>query len=428
MRSRGFARLGLIPLAHVVLGAAMTLLVAVWGLTEGDPVVLMPIADRLVHGVVAYRDYAVEYPPLGLVAIVLPRFLSGADAGRYQTWFSVLSLALAVATAAGVWSLARRRWAAESPLNATLMFAGLALAGAPLVVWRFDILPAFLTTLALVAYAAGRPGWSGMALGFGTLAKIYPAALLPVFAAAHLFERQLRPAALLVCGATIAVLAVLAETYLVAGSGALSFLSYQQDRGVEIESITGGLALLGAVFGGQPAHVALGFGSWQVTSPMIGSLSFSGTVFNVAIVVVLLTCAWISFTRDARDGRDVNSSRVIQPRTLVQYSLATLLAVVLTNKVLSPQYLVWLLPLVALLPARRSLAFLLIVGLTTWVYPLTFHSLVTMEGPAVLLLNVRNAALVVFYVWIVWPYELTDDARELSAAPSERRYVREPAD
>jgi uncharacterized membrane protein len=403
------SRVGAIPLIHLVVGLAMTLLVIVWRPLEGDPSSLLPIAERMATGLMAYRDFPVEYPPLGLVHIYLPRVLSGPAPDSYQTLFSLLGILLAIGTAAAVFWLARRRWAAESPLNATLLFAGLALAGAPLVVWRFDILPAFLTALALVAYAARRPGWSGLALGFGTLAKIYPAFLVPVFAAAHLFERRVRPAALICLGAGIAVIVVLAGTFLAAGSGAFSFLAYQQDRGVEIESVKGAIALLSSVFGGPAAQVAFGFGAWQVKSAIIDTLALPEAVFEVVVIVALLAAGWISFARDVRTGG------VVRPGTLVRYSLATLLAVILTNKVLSPQYLVWLLPFAALLPGRQSLLLLAIVALTTVLYPLTFQSLVTVQTPAVVALNVRNVMLIVFFVWVVLP------------RGSERSDIRDPA-
>jgi uncharacterized membrane protein len=411
---RTSSRVGAIPLVHLLVGAGMTLLVIIWRSREGDPLSLLPIAERMAKGLVAYRDFAVEYPPLGLVHIYLPRLLGGPSVGSYQTLFSLLSIVLAIGTAGAVFWLARRRWAAESPLDATLLFAGLALAGAPLVVWRFDILPAFLTALALVAYAARRPGWSGLWLGFGTLAKIYPAFLVPVFAAAHLFERHVRPAALIVFGAGVAVIAVMAETVLAAGPGALSFLAYQQDRGVEIESISGGMAMLASALGGPPAQVAIGFGAWQVKSAFLDTVALPQTLFEVVVIVGLLAAGWISFARDVRMGG------MVTPRTLVRYSLATLLAVILTNKVLSPQYLIWLLPFAALLPGRQSLLLLAILVLTTVLYPLTFQSLVGVQAPAVIALNVRNVMLVVFYAWVVFP-------RDSERAASERSYVRDPA-
>ena len=410
MRQTRFQPLALL---HVVVGAAMTLLVLLSRPTDGDPTVFMKIADQSAKGLVAYRDYPIEYPPLGLVAIDLPRLLSGPSVLRYELFFAALSVLLALGTGAAVLWLARRHWSSETPANAVLLFTGLALAGAPLVYWRFDIFAAFLTVLGLVAYAYGRPTWSGLALGFGVVSKLYPGALVPVFVLARLFERHLRWATLIVVGAAIASLAVMAETFLAAGSGAFSFLAYQQDRGVEIESVGGGVALLASVLGQAKAAISFGFGSYQVSSPIIDSLGIPQLALNAVLVVSLLAALFVSFRQDARNGG------TIRPATLVRYSLATLLVVILVNKVLSPQYLIWLLPFAALLPSRQSALLLVIIVLTVLLYPLGFGALVNVQAPAVLALNVRNLLLVVYFAWVAWPQP---------AAESERGYVRQPAE
>src|SRR5438045_5216313 len=118
----------------------MTLLVIVSAPWQGDPSVFARLAEGASHGLVPYRDYPVEYPPLGFVAVALPRLLGGPGLPAYNTIFSIISLALTLATFAAVYWLARRRWSVEGPGNVALMFAGLCLAGVPLVIWRFDIL------------------------------------------------------------------------------------------------------------------------------------------------------------------------------------------------------------------------------------------------------------------------------------------------
>ena len=208
----------------------------------------------------------------------------------------------------------------------------------------------------------------------------------------------------------------MAETYLAAGKNAFSFLTYQELRGIEIESVTGGIALLAGAFGGPPAVVNFGFGSFQVTSPLLASLEAPQFIFEAAIVVGLLVAGAYSFVRDVREEGSV------QRATLVQYSVATLLVVILTNKVLSPQYLVWLLPFVPLMSARKSLLFLVITVMTTVLYPLTFVDLVDVQRGATLLLNARNALLVAIFVWAVVP------RRAGAARGSQRRDVGQPAD
>jgi uncharacterized membrane protein len=288
------------------------------------------------------------------------------------------------------------------------------------VVWRFDILPALFTVLALVAYAARRPGWTGLALGLGVLAKLYPFFLGPVFALAQILERRWRDLALLIVGGGATVLLVLGETYLVAGSGAFSFLDYQRDRGVEIESLAGGLAMLAGALKLSPTQKSFQFGSDQVTSPFLTSIEPLIRVFELAVVVLVVAAVVISFRRDVRESGSV------QPPTIVQYVLATLLVVIITNKVLSPQYVVWLLPFAPLAGGRKSLLFLAIVVMTILEYPLGWDPYVNFELPVVLLLNARNALLVVLFAWVAWPvaWRLATGG---AAAGSERGYVREPA-
>ncbi len=393
----------------------MALLVMVARSGDGDPGSLLDIANRLARGSVAYRDYPLEYPPLGLVHIALPRLIGGSSPGMYQTLFSLLGVVLALGTGAAIYWLAKRRWSVDDPTDAVLMFTGLCLAGAPLVIWRFDILPAFLTAAALVAYAARLPGWSGLSLGLGVMAKLYPAFLLPVFGAAQLFERRFRDFAFLVVGAA-AALVVMAEIWLVAGARALSFVTYQEHRGVEIESITGGIAMLAGALGGPPAKVSIGFGAYQVASPLLATLATPALVFEIVAIALVVVGAVVSFLRDIRERGSV------APVTLVEYSLATLLAAIVTDKVLSPQYVVWLLPFVPLVGARKSLLFLVIVVITTIGYPLIFPALVEQNPAAVALLNLRNALLVVLFLWVAWPHRAGG-----YAAGSERGYVRDPA-
>jgi len=151
----------------------------------------------------------------------------------------------------------------------------------------------------------------------------------------------------------------------------------------------------------------------------------AGPVFALEVIsgVALVAAMLFSFRRDVRE------MRAVQPMTIVQYSLATLLLVMLANKVLSPQYVVWALPFVPLLGVRKSVLFLVIVVLTTVEYPLSFRSLVHLEAVPVIVVNIRNALLVAFFVWIVIPRRVTAWAALASgAAGLKRGYVRDPAD
>jgi hypothetical protein len=382
---------------HLAVGAAMTLLIVAIHPREGDPLPFLLTADKLAAGGVAYRNITSEYPPLALVPMTLPRMLAGTSHAQYQTWFSVISIALFVATLCLVYWIARRRWSAESPADAVAMFLGLGGALLPVVVWRFDILPAFLTAVAVAAYVARRPGWTGLGLGLGAMAKLYPVFLGPVFVAAALVDRRWKDAALIVVAAACTAAVVLALPVLVAGSHAFSYIQYQQSRGIEIESIEGGLAAYFGAFQHVTTFVRVGFGSWQVSSGSLVHLTTPIKAFNAIVVTVTVVACVVSFVRDRR------ASGAVQPRTMIKYLTAAVLAILLTNKVVSPQYLVWLLPFAALLPWRQSLLLVGIGVLTTLVYPLNFRHLLDLEPPEVILLNARNLLLVVAFIWIVIP-------------------------
>jgi hypothetical protein len=412
-------RISLTAWFHLAVGVAMAVLVIAWHPGDGDPLGLFQIAAHARGGAVAYQNYAVEYPPLGLAAIGLAFTLGGTTSGSYQTIFSILMLGLAVATGTAVYWLARRRWSTQSATETTVMFTGLALASLPLVIWRFDILPALLTVLALVAYAAHRPGWSGLNLGLGIVAKVYSAFLIPVLGAAMVLERRWRDLVVLVAAAGVVVVAVLGESFVVAGNRMFYFLVYQRNRGVEIESLSGGIAMLSGALQGTATKVSLQFGSMQVDSSVLSALAKPELAFDVVTVALLVLAALFCFRRD------IQATGSVQPATIVQYTLATLLAVVVTNKVLSPQYIIWLLPFVPLMGPRKSLFFLAICVLTVLGYPLLFPGLIRVDPFAVIVLNVRNALLLVFLVWVAWPRRVAP--RAASAALSERGYVREPA-
>ena len=385
---------------QLIVGAIVVLGVVVASPTEGDPTPFLPQADRIYSGEVPYRDFLVEYPPLALPSLVLPRLLLGAGStpGGYQTVFSLFSLALALGTGLAVAWLVRRGWSARSLPDSMLAFAGLALALGPVIVWRYDILPTFLATLALVAVALNRPPWAGALLGFGTAAKLFPAFLIPPLVVFYLTRRRRwATTAGLVLGFAAAFGAIIGVAYLIAGPNVLEFLSYQDDRGVEVESIMGGVVLLADIVANTGADVSVGFGSWQVASPLIRTFELPRQAIEAAMLFGLVGGASVAMARDLRAADRVSA------RTLVTYAAATILLVMLANKVLSPQYLVWLLPFGALLPRWQSMWMLGTCVLTTLIYPLNFSSLVGLDPLMIAILNVRNVMLVALFVWLVLP-------------------------
>ncbi|HUR16583.1 MAG TPA: glycosyltransferase family 87 protein [Candidatus Limnocylindrales bacterium] len=384
---------------HLLLGAAMAVVVIGINAPEGGLDPFPEYAERIVTGGIPYRDYPFEYPPLALFPLAMPRLLAGAN--DYIPAFAVLSFVFAVATTIAVGLVARRGWSGAgngTTAETGLVFGGLALAALPLILFRFDIFAAMFAALALLAVAFRRPGWVGAALGFGALVKIFPAFLLPVVFLYYVFNRERTAAVHLVAGFVVSTAAVLAEVAIYAGPRqTLAWLTYQDRRGVEIESIHGSLAMLGDVLGGPASTITFGFGSYEVTSALLDPLGVPLLLLGVTLVVGVIAGALASFRHDVRRlGR-------VQVSTLVTYLTATVLLIIVTNKVLSPQYMVWLFPFAPLLRLRHSLTLLVAQLLTTIEYPLAFADLRALDPKLVWLVNLRNAILIGLLIWLIVP-------------------------
>ncbi len=181
-----------------------------------------------------YEDISVEYPPGVLPFIALPRWLAG-DTTPYSTPFALTMLGLDI-LAFGILLLLARRWG--STLGAWAWVLGDFLIG-PVIYLRLDLIPALATVVAFERAAAGAWAESGGWMGFGTVAKIYPAFLLPSMA---VIAPRRRTLILWSAGVVVAFLA----PSIVAGAGPelwRDVIGYHGDRGIHVESTWGFLLL-----------------------------------------------------------------------------------------------------------------------------------------------------------------------------------------
>ena len=351
---------------------------------------------QLLRGQLPYRDFALEYPPLALLPFALPRLATFGlriDFIGY-VWLFLIQNAIFSTLIALVIAQIRGLRAAGPALA---LYALLVAVSAPLLPWRYDLFPALLTVLALLCLLRQRPGWAGIWLGLGVAAKLYPAVLLLVFGAYYLAGKN-RPALLrLALGSAGALAATLLPFVLIAPGPLLSFLRYHELRGLQLESLPAGVIVLAHVLGMTPARLEFNYGALHVASPLAGAvLRWLPVVFVVLFGAVLASCLARFREEQAAGGRVTSES-------LVAYSVAALLAFIVTNKVFSPQYVIWLLPFAPLLRLRQAGALLAICALTIVLFPFNYDHLLNMELLPVLLLNLRNllAVALLFGCWSI---------------------------
>jgi len=319
-----------------------------------------------------YRDWAFEYPPLAIVPIALGGAFGNTE-GVYPVTFGLLMLGCLLALQAWTGVLAGRAamWAvAASPV----------LLGA-MIRTHYDPLPVAMVAGALALFARGRTTWAFAVLGLGTVTKLFPALLVPV-AVVWLVARGERDRVLPGLAAFAAVVALVCAPFLSAGF--FDQFRFHAERPVQIEStpatvieVLGGAYVTGTEE--RPDEFkshGLGGGPSDVVSAVFTAL------FLVAYAAVL----WL-----ARSGGDV--------RRLTLLGLAAVVAFVALGRVLSPQYMLWLLPFAAAAWAwgDRAIALLCAAAavLTQLWFPGRYFDLVEQDTAVIALVGVRNVVLLV---------------------------------
>lgn len=355
-----------------------------------------------------YRDVSVGYPPVGILAMLAPRLLASTLPG-YRIALGAFMGALYLLALLIGWHLARRCGLA-SDAGRWLWQGGVVLACiGPIIVSRFDMVPALLTLCAVYFLAAHRTLPAGLFILAGAGAKMYPLLLVPCWLSLlyGLGGEARRCAVRLFLGfAALALLGVglLALRSLQAGASlpiigdALLFRA----RPFQIESLVGSMVL--AV---QGATAIVGsYGSHNVASPLASWLAPRWEVLMLLALLLLAALAgrWAARHRARLVSAPMSSVAVSaqQTQALCLFTTASLLVVLCTSKVLSAQYLIWLFPLILILPAQVAQPayrlFLVALCLTQIEFPLLYGLLLAASPPIVAVLLARNAVLLLLAV------------------------------
>lgn len=374
--------------AILVGGWALTLWVMPWSDERvNDLFVYRTFAEPVLSGGLPYRDVAFEYPPLAAPAIALPG-LAGTEEETFRWAFALCTLAAAAAVTLLCGALARAT--GGDPRRALFAAALMPVFCGALLRTHFDLFPVVLLLAGLLLLCRERPRAGLAVLGLGAVTKVFPLVVVPV-ALAWLLARGRRGEAwqgALACAAVIAV--VTGAAVVVSPHGALDAVRYHLDRPAQVESspalVLTGLDAAGA---GEVTSVSShrSDGLLHPAADAVTSLSLS-----VLVAFVALLCALVA-TSGARAGR----GREIGSRELVVASLAACAAFALFGKVLSPQFVIWVVPLGALAFAWRlhplAAAVALAAVLTQVEFPAHYFDVVQREPAAVGLVVARNFAL-----------------------------------
>ncbi len=312
-------------------------------------------AHSVFDGRVPYRDFFMEYPP-GALAVFLPPEAFGTS--HYNAAFKALMTLCGAATIVVLALLLIRFGATHARLwTALLLFAVSPVALGPISLNTYDAWPALLTVVALALLVAAWPVAAFVVLGIAFAAKVYPIVLLPP-ALVYVWRTAGRRAALWSLGAFAAVAAIVILPFLaLSPHGLAESFRAQAARALQVESLGGALLGVADRLGWYGAHVVHRTGhaiSYDLTGTLPRVLAgFSSLLQLFAVLLV----AWLY-----RRGRD-------EPQRLAAAFAAAVAGFLAFTRFFSPQYLVWLLPLVVLLqPLEWALTAAALVLAQVWFF------------------------------------------------------------
>jgi len=209
------------------------------------------------------------------------------------------------------------------------------------------------------------------------------AAILPI-AIVYVSRNRGGRAALVAIGVFVAVLAIAFLPFAALGPDGISdSLSRQTERPLQVESLASSLLLAAHQIGDYEPTVVSSFGSQNLAGELPDTLATVLTIMQVLAVVAV----WILF-----------ATRRGYREELTAASAAAVAAFIAFGKVLSPQFLIWLVPLVPLVLGPLGLVaaglFVLALALTQSWFPTQYWELVALDAGPTWLLLARNVVLV----------------------------------
>lgn len=353
----------------------------------------------------------IEYPTPVVWFLKLLYSFSGGSVDVFVAWFVGAMFALDVLATVVLWFKAGR--AAAVYWTAFIFSVG------ALVWFRIDLIPAVAVCLALV-WLLSKPYASGAAIAVGAATKFWPALLILPLVGVSPSARK-RGYGFLIVGGSLGLASLLVTGW----NRSISPLTWQSDRGLQIESVLASVPMARQAFDYSVFYkIRISqYNAFEIKGPSVEFWTSLGDVLLPGVAVLALVLGWlIGFGGVGLRNHSIEAAKSspveLRRQAMIVATVALICAVIVTNKTFSPQYVIWLAGPLSMLIAARNTTFedrvhamvlgtlgILVAALTQQIYPLNYVGLI--QNPhnmaaVTLLLLTRNAIMILMTSWSIW--------------------------
>jgi uncharacterized membrane protein len=365
-------------------------------------------SSEIVNGLLPYQDFTVEYPPMALAFFTLPRLF----ASSLSTYHIAFVIEILIFDVLGIIILAKlSQRLGLKPVENLTIYTVILLAIGPIMVYRYDIIPAVIVLQSLYFFSRQKYGFAWVLLAVGVMTKVYPLVIAPVFLLYQVSQRHYRKA---VWG--VVTFAAVLAVFIIAGlllspQGFWNSFSLQLQRGLHADSTYSSLLLLGKTLGLVQANIQIVEPtplSVDVVSPLAGTLA---RIAQFVVIAALASLYWLYFRRAKSTHGLPGYTDQRKMLSLIKYSFLCVLVFMLTSNVLSPQFLIWLLPVIPIVTHRWRYApwllFTIACILTYYLFPTHYNDFAHDKSGVVYILLGRNLLLIALAcLFIEWKRSL----------------------
>lgn len=343
----GLSKQKLVAIYLVVLIVTLIVILVSGNWEANDDVLVFFEKTKLINeGLIPYKDFSFGLPPFALPFLMLPAFLT-ADPYLYSILFALQNIAFSALALYLLMGLTDR--GAMDRGKVFVLYLVLVFIYLPDTLKKLDIVPMTFVVAAVYLYLEKRSGLGYLLLLIGTLIKIYPIIFLPLFLFMDLLNartrnwRGVRTCVCLIFGLILALAFFLLFTSLTLAD-LNSFVTGQLARGFQIESLTGVIIQALALLGLTTINIVPMAHTFDVSGPLSDTLLPLWPY--IFVLALLVTFVLIAHNIRKKGLRQRCSEKLAQ---INAYMLILLIIFMLTNKVFSTQYMIWIYPMLVIM-------------------------------------------------------------------------------